>query len=804
MSYYYCALETYPGPPPQTKGDKGQTSETDSETGYVSMLQTSGSAETSAPVAVPTSPPISAHGHKPPPATQDMFLDPSPYSKEAASMPKHPSSIVLPPNPHIATCSTDDSENVPQLHTDSNSTLLAIATSEPSESKIDSLPQLQTFPENEQVISRSDSSTLELEDNTYLTPQSNSKHAVLETSPNVGRQELIISPNKIDTKSKDTASPDKTDTKSKDTASPDKTDTKSKDTASPDKTSKDAAQEKKKHVKTLRTELLSLTANWEKRKIWCKEKGFTADDCTIKDESEKFYKIVNHLYRQKHGSTICPLCLRKPPKTCESHIFPGGLLRVFRDVHCNGEENFMYDLSTGAILGTHLVCPNMLCAKCELVSSKVEDNLKDVYLSVLDPEVTEGYNHLRFENKDSWFQFIIANIFLRGLLIGCKLDKCLENQRFKAFFWKLIKYCRTSDVKGLFPDIRLFILPNKPLNPKMILFMYSVEVIARGLRFTQVMDEKNEGLFLYSQFDWIHLVAPLDKRSKDYFDKFQNGFITSTDGSFLRLPQYAPCVVRKNKDNILTYHFPHGANGRQFPESLLQINVQQLPDFIPVVIMDQHRQRYTDKSNYPAPKLNENVKVLIERAPNYSAPFDLSSPLPHQGTEYLHVPIKETRIILDFEDFERSKKIERASEISPIAKLQQEKHELEERIEQLEADNKKLVQEMKQLHKRAFFNELRHTIEIKRTTFEYGEELVPPHIKENFDRYSEVGKSDYFIAVTKEIISKSDFFPIQFQSVPRRSFSDSTHQSTIKNEKSNEIQHYQCGVLFCVLELSTY
>ena len=144
-------------------------------------------------------------------------------------------------------------------------------------------------------------------------------------------------------------------------------------------------------------------------------------------------------------------------------------------------------------------------------------------------------------------------------------------------------------------------------------------------------------------------------------------------------------------------------------------------------------------------------------------------------------------------------KIERASERSPIAKLQREKRELLDRLDQSETDKKRLVQENKQLYKYIFFSELRHIIEIhwtKGTTVQ-DDVLLPPHIKANFDRHFEAGKSDYFIKVAKDIISSK---PLMQPIIVGRSLSDSTYHSAIEHEESvekpNETLRYSCGELF--------
>ena len=550
-----------------------------------------------------------------------------------------------------------------------------------------------------------------------------------------------------------------------------------------------------KDVPRLRRALRDMIENWKCSNIWTERGGFTAEVVQYKECGEECYKLLNQLYRRLQGSSIiCPLCLCKSSskpksKSIESHFIPRAMLKVFRDIHGDGVDNFMYNISAGKTLGIGLRCPDMLCSGCENVSSKEEDKLRDVYLGIL---VETESSILKFKNAPTgWFQFILANIFFRGLLVGCdlKVELNINNRLFQDFFWRLKQYCNKEN--EVFPDIKLYILANKPLNPKMKNFVHALDMLVRFPRFTELI-RCETGMFLYCQFDCFHLVAPLDECSIAHFKQYQNGLGLGSDSEQqVHIPQHGHCEVRKDRDtNILTYYIPAVADGLmyQFPEVLLQINAKDYSRVSPFVIEDQYRKRYKDDSTSTNPKsvskLTDDVVSFVDRAPDCPPRFNLCTNTP--GTNHRNcLPNRKTKRINLQLGSDILSQTEAAFELSPIAHYKRLEQLYAEEIEKIKSDQKNVIKKHNRLCRLLFLNELRHAIE-KRSR---DSELVPRSIKETFDSVSEYGLSDKLIDIAKQIIIK-----LLSLSVPW------PDQSLTEIEQATTEYYHSCGILFVFIK----
>ncbi len=559
-----------------------------------------------------------------------------------------------------------------------------------------------------------------------------------------------------------------------------------------------------KDVPRFRGALLDMIENWKCCNIWTETDGFTAEVVRYKEDQykecgEECYKLLNQLYRRLQGSIICPLCLCKSSskpksKSIESHFIPRAMLKVFRDIHGDGVDNFMYNISAGKTLGIGLRCPDMLCSGCENVSSKEEDKLRDVYLGIL---VETESNILTFKNAPTgWFQFILANIFFRGLLVGCDLKVELNNKLFQDFFWRLKQYCNKEN--KVFPDIKLYILANKPLNPKMKNFVHALDMLARFPRFTQLI-RCETGMFLYCQFDCFHLVAPLDKCSIAHFKQYQNGLGLGSDSEQqVHIPQHGHCEVRKDRDtNILTYYIPAVADGLmyQFPEVLLQINAKDYSRVSPFVIEDQYRKRYKDDSTSTNPKsvskLTDDVVSFVDRAPDCPPRFNLCTNTPGTNHRICLPNRRRKHIDLQLRSDIILKQTEVAFKLSPIAHYKRLEQLYAEEIEKIKSDQKNVIKKHNRLCRLLFMNELRHAIERRSRD----SELVPPSIKEMFDSVSEYGESDKLIDIAKQlIISKTWNRRLSSLSVPW------PDESITEIEQATTEYYHSCGILFVFIK----
>ena len=155
----------------------------------------------------------------------------------------------------------------------------------------------------------------------------------------------------------------------------------------------------------------------------------------------------------------------------DSHIFPKSLLSTFRQVHCEGAGNFIWDQTQSDTFGEKKLTVKLLCQKCESSASPAERKLRDLYIHIL-AKPSE-----RIEVKGNWLLFVLASIMFRGLVCNISLMNELHNGRFEMFkaLVTLQRYCNEPQSATL-PTLYLDLLPSGPFNPELRLGIHHINV----------------------------------------------------------------------------------------------------------------------------------------------------------------------------------------------------------------------------------------------------------------------------------------------------------------------------------------
>ena len=194
------------------------------------------------------------------------------------------------------------------------------------------------------------------------------------------------------------------------------------------------------------------------------------DDCTM-----SFFSCANRLHRAGCLCHYCSICgSNKRNDTRGSHIFPEGLLKVFRRIHCYNamsdsaavskheavpkeHTEFIYDFVLNKRIGTSAWTYDLLCGSCEQKCSAAEGKLHKVYIHMMSSDTVLP---LAFSNENIWFHYILAMIMFRGLLVNEKLHFTESDTRFRRRFTELWNFCK-SDPESFkdddpIPNLRLF------------------------------------------------------------------------------------------------------------------------------------------------------------------------------------------------------------------------------------------------------------------------------------------------------------------------------------------------------------
>ena len=165
--------------------------------------------------------------------------------------------------------------------------------------------------------------------------------------------------------------------------------------------------------------------------LWKEDSGFQTD-CNV--SQVLFFLIANQVYCIGGNCDICPLCgIKKNYRQNNedegdpnSHIFPESLLETYRQVHCDGIRNFIWDMARSEKYGARKLAVKLLCHKCESAASHAERKLRDLYVCIL----SHPNNRIEVPNEREWLSFVFTNIMFRGLIINVNLMNEIRNGQF--------------------------------------------------------------------------------------------------------------------------------------------------------------------------------------------------------------------------------------------------------------------------------------------------------------------------------------------------------------------------------------
>ena len=297
------------------------------------------------------------------------------------------------------------------------------------------------------------------------------------------------------------------------------------------------------------------------------------DECT-----KNFFHHANRLYRAGCKCNYCSVCgkqksavasMDNPSGEYDSHVFPEGILTLFRRIHCynappserrhepvpSSYTEFIYDFVLDERFGTAAWTYQLLCSSCERKCSAAEEKLRHVYVQLMGQT---DIKPVMFLNENYWFNYILAMIMFRGLLVNEKLS--FNDSAFTERFSDLWNYCKTEPgpavvnevplerkKENVIHDLRLFLLPNRAINTNFTTFLYSFEYSLRCPTFTRIVNNSENGRFFYWKFDCFHVVFPLDDNSRKYFNQFKN-VLHEYHRGHLTLQWTSPqCVVTKTE-----------------------------------------------------------------------------------------------------------------------------------------------------------------------------------------------------------------------------------------------------------------
>lgn len=366
------------------------------------------------------------------------------------------------------------------------------------------------------------------------------------------------------------------------------------------------------------------------KSIWQEEQGFFDGS----PEQKNFYIQANQLFIFGRTIDICPLCTRRKRNEPKSHIFPEALLKLYANIHCKGDGEFVYDLSDGKPRGAPGLSFPLFCNNCETNGSKEEGLLKDIYLEILG---SESERLPISEERVHKLKHILAILIFRGILLGVNfLDNGLVNDDFYRVFFELRDYCCETDceaykTKEIAKHIHLSLLPNSHFNINNSDPSYILDLQLRNPEFTSIVVTKR-AVFLYTKFDCFHCTLPITPtRIKSLSD--------------------SSCFASCYKG---FYHFPNQGVGIQiFPQVLLDYNLSKI-----------------EKLAYHLFLLNNsaimNCKCIIQRFKMVKwEPFPIGSKHPIQES-----PTDVQCLKQDEQCLKQDELIKKAKENSPFIKYQ--------------------------------------------------------------------------------------------------------------------------------------
>ena len=420
-----------------------------------------------------------------------------------------------------------------------------------------------------------------------------------------------------------------------------------------------------------------------------------SDDQSLDDNQICFLVSANKLYRIGSNCEFCPICCKRKERQIMSHIFPCGLLKVFKRIHCSDAKDkfkdFIYDFSRGRRMGSRKLYYPILCEECEKLCD--EQSLRELYIFVMD----KPNKSFKVPNDDCWLQYVLANIMFRGLLVADNLSENLQTNNFKQTFNSLWRYCKT---RKSMPALQLFLLRNRPWDEELIMFMYPFEYVLRCPMFSTVVRDKELGIdFIYTKFDCFHLVLPLDDKSKDYFNHFHNGFDTYEDEfhrNHVDLRWTVQCASGRKFDRetkAVKYYISEQVKPYLFPEVLLKVVLQQYGRWVSMIYS------HPESSDHD---LASHCKIMIEHHPglNHDYPTrDFMGVIAEEKPQTLEQPSDPIKFDRRLPEEKLSEMIKNAAMHSPLGLQQRKVDKLREEIDELKEEVETKTTELKEVTK---------------------------------------------------------------------------------------------------------
>jgi hypothetical protein len=295
----------------------------------------------------------------------------------------------------------------------------------------------------------------------------------------------------------------------------------------------------------------------------------------------KFFIGANKLYRSGEKCPVCPICLKcKNSGQRKSHVIPKSILHYYWKIHSTPKQtDYILDFSRDERLAAGSLTYQLLCDNCETYYSVTEDQLLRVYLYLGANSNTDVIITHKDKNAPSWIVYILANILFRGILTNIDLDEHFQEQDIIDEIYSLWKFCsgtlEAASEQCTLPNLKIFLLSNEPFCSTLDDFMYPFEMLLRMPRCTELIRCKEVGTFFYTKFDSIHVVLPLCKTSRDYFDTFNNGLMTEDCNLHLRWSTHPKAVITRTLDDgekVIKFSYPTGCASLKdhFPGVLLK------------------------------------------------------------------------------------------------------------------------------------------------------------------------------------------------------------------------------------------
>ena len=455
--------------------------------------------------------------------------------------------------------------------------------------------------------------------------------------------------------------------------------------------------------------------------LWKEDSGFQTG-CNV--SQVLFFLTANQVYRIGGDCDICPLCGVKKEYgrnnedegDPNSHIFPESLLETYRQVHCEGAGNFIWDTALSDKYGAGKLTVRLLCHKCESSASHAEKNLRDLYVCIL----SHPNNRIEVPNEGGWLSFVFANIMFRGLVINVNLMNEIRIGQFGSIrsLLTLRKYCmKPRSVESPPLPLYLSVLPNGPFRPKLRNTTYIFDLQLRNPEFALVVNES----FVYTKFDCFHCTLPFGDHTLDFDNVLESRTIPSEEERKGLFPQVllrrnlkealqlAKYMISRSPDSKFDHHCkvlvfiergicPQDSESIDWHKESIQETSPEHPyqfkgynkDELKVLV-ESAAQASPLKAVVGQDILQRQIAELQECRRNRQSKFDKQKQ-ELKVEKRLRRAAELERDNLKEEHLQREQELERRNE-----QLEEDKQQLERRIEQLEEDKQQLERRIEQL-----------------------------------------------------------------------------------------------------------